>query len=144
MKVSDLSSALLDFWVAKAEGWEFFWSKHNHWVVTPKDGNKYTSCEGWKPFDPYTGKKSARPHPYKAMENFFPSSDWSDGGPIIDRWEEIAFTRFEGRTYCTLGREGVHSGSNTKSGETKLIAAMRCYVASKFGAEVPDEVTERG
>lgn len=69
-----------------------------------------------------------------------PSTDWSQGGPIIER-EEIATrpTRF--------GWEAVTEQSDYYSvcrlfGPTALIAAMRCYVASKLGdeVEIPEEL----
>ena len=53
------------------------------------------------------------------------SKDWAQGGPIIER-ELIAI---HGDWKATLG-EGTYEGP------TPLIAAMRCYVASKLGAEV--------
>jgi hypothetical protein len=62
-----------------------------------------------------------------------PSTDWSQGGPIIEReyiWLEIN----EGQCYAHK------NGLEFYEGETPLIAAMRCYVASKLGDEV--EVSE--
>lgn len=67
---------------------------------------------------------------------YAPSTDWSQGGPIIKR-EEI--------TVCWQGATWVGSKFNIRvdgeyefqnSGPTPLIAAMRCYVASKLGDEV--------
>jgi len=62
-----------------------------------------------------------------------PSSDWAQGGPIIER-ELIAI---HGDWKATLG-EGTYEGT------TPLIAAMRCYVASKLGdeVEIPNELTK--
>ena len=76
----------------------------------------------------------------------FYSTDWADGGPIIER-EEIALepmtdsdygdgwlaTRVEGPAVCM------------EFGPTPLVAAMRCYVASHLGdeVEVPDELTKK-
>jgi hypothetical protein len=73
---------------------------------------------------------------------FFPSSDWQQGGPIIER------QRLEVHPRSDAGR-GNHWGalpidnedwSCFMRGPTPLIAAMRAYVASKFGeeVEVPD------
>lgn len=74
------------------------------------------------------------------------SNDWSKGGPIIER-EEIGIRR---NAPCSDGRQWEASGSITAKGAgyrwgygpTPLIAAMRCYVASKLGEEVdiPDEL----
>ncbi len=71
------------------------------------------------------------------------STDWAQGGPIIER-EEIALepmthdkygdgwlaTRVEGPAICM------------EFGPTMLIAAMRCFVASRLGdeVEVPEEL----
>ena len=66
---------------------------------------------------------------------WFPSIDWAQGGPIIER-EGIAL----GQTGD--GWEATCDGCIYISGPTPLIAAMRCYVASKLGeeVEVPEEV----
>ena len=59
----------------------------------------------------------------------YPSTDWSQGGPIIER-ERI---RLDPRGVWVAG----HDSSNDEySGTTPLVAAMRCYVASKLGDEV--------
>lgn len=72
---------------------------------------------------------------------FEPESDWSQGGPIIER-EKIQ-TQWEKDDACwvaTLCRK--HGEWFQFSGFTPLIAAMRCYVASKLGdeVEVPEEL----
>ena len=69
------------------------------------------------------------------------STDWAQGGPIIER---------EGMLIAPdpCGWEARHPGDDGDSteavGPTPLIAAMRCYVASKLGDEVdvPDELIE--
>ena len=66
------------------------------------------------------------------------STNWSQGGPIIERWE-IDTTKAGVRTWRA---RTVSSGRPYEGiGPTPLIAAMRCYVASKLGdeVEVPDE-----
>lgn len=72
--------------------------------------------------------------------HFSPSTNWSQGGPIIER-ERIA-TQFwvSENTWEAL----IKGGFFTQHGPTPLIAAMRCYVASKLGeeAEVPEELCE--
>jgi Protein of unknown function (DUF2591) len=69
-----------------------------------------------------------------------PSTDWSQGGPIIER-EGIGF-RGCGKNWCAFNWGDAESG--WQYGPTPLIAAMRCYVASKFGDEVdvPDELIQ--
>ena len=108
MKVSELTGALLDYWVAKTVGRS----------VEIVDGQ----CQ----------------HVYGMRSVFSPSTNWSQGGPIIDR-EEIELVHrngMDGRTLWAI-KENI-----IMRGETKLIAAMRCYVASKFGEEVPDDPTK--
>jgi hypothetical protein len=62
-------------------------------------------------------------------DGFRPSADWAQGGPIIER-EGIAL----GQT--ADGWEATCDGEVYVYGKTPLIAAMRCYVASKLGEEV--------
>ena len=62
---------------------------------------------------------------------FNPSTNWSQGGPIIEREKVELFMRDE--------KWFAYSSNSTPEdfyGETPLIAAMRCYVASKLGDEV--------
>ena len=90
---------------------------------------------------------------FKEPECYYhPSSDWSVGGAIIER-EDISFRKYHrpdveahGTYYAMICRE---SGSMIRwhknrsyTGKTALIAAMRCYVTSKFGdeVEIPDEI----
>lgn len=71
---------------------------------------------------------------------FAPSIDWERGGPIIER-EEICLTVDDGQWTAEIN---AHSFHNRKHHQSPLIAAMRCYVASKLGDEVtiPDELME--
>jgi Protein of unknown function (DUF2591) len=82
-------------------------------------------------------------HLLEHAKDFHPSTDWAQGGPIIER-EEIALepmthdehgdgwlaTRVEGPAVCM------------EFGPTMLIAAMRCYVAACLGDEIelPEEL----
>lgn len=60
------------------------------------------------------------------------STNWAQGGPIIGR-EEIALDwRSYNNERCCAG----YDWDNPYFGPTPLIAAMRCYVASKLGAEI--------
>jgi hypothetical protein len=58
-------------------------------------------------------------------EYFKPTLDWAQGGAIIER-EGIALI-----PNWTAERPGFSA-----DGETPLVAAMRCYVASKLGEDV--------
>jgi hypothetical protein len=74
---------------------------------------------------------------------YSPSTDWAQGGPIIER-EGISVDRMSGAWTADISDSvGVYI-EQTDSGPTPLIAAMRCYVASKLGdtVEVPAELLE--
>lgn len=69
------------------------------------------------------------------------STDWSQGGPIIER-EKIDTEHDPNGKDVVMGRM-LHGGRWLRRyGPTPLIAAMRCYVASKLGDEVavPEEL----
>lgn len=68
------------------------------------------------------------------FEHWIPTSDWAQGGAIIER-EGISLECDE------FARWHANGGW---SSDTPLLAAMRCYVANKLGDEVdvPDEVKE--
>ena len=68
---------------------------------------------------------------------WFPSTDWSQGGPIIER-EKIALSYDTGR----FGWVASFYDGDDVFGGTPLVAAMRSYVASKLGdeVEVPDDL----
>ena len=65
------------------------------------------------------------------------SSDWVCGGPIIER-EGISIYRMTSDWSAAYNPSGA-----AQDGPTPLIAALRCYVASKLGdtVEVPEELT---
>lgn len=69
------------------------------------------------------------------------STDWQEGGAIIER-ENISITGTNFPWWeCDTGWYA-HIGDRYAHGSTPLIAAMRCYVASKLGDEVelPEEL----
>jgi len=72
----------------------------------------------------------------------FFSTDWAQGGPIIER-EAIQITpdEYTGTWSAYMTNEGE---PYVGTGPTPLIAAMRCYVASKLGDEIelPTELGE--
>lgn len=114
MKTSELTGAALDWAVAKRE----FGVKHlrvNGGAVFLKN------CDDLIPYHP--------------------STDWAQGGPIIER-EGICF-EFDVESELFTAYFPTKQGSAEGVGETHLIAAMRCYVASKLGNEVdvPEELT---
>lgn len=58
------------------------------------------------------------------------STDWAQGGPIIER-EGIETYRHK-----ALEMWAARCDENVRYGPTPLIAAMRCFVASKLGDDV--------
>ena len=80
-------------------------------------------------------------------EDYTPSTDWAQGGPIIDR-EDIAMSSKPDGLWAAYAPKGTrlvqHGGKDVEvfhwtfkqEGYTPLVAAMRCYVASKLGDEV--------
>ena len=63
------------------------------------------------------------------------ATDWAQGGPIVAS-ERISITQFGGAWKASNLRQPAVLG------ETHLVAAMRCYVASKLGdvVDVPKEL----
>ena len=62
------------------------------------------------------------------------ATDWAQGGPIIEREGIALYLYGSGDWNAMMGKE--------YQGPTPLIAAMRCYVASKLGddIELPKEL----
>lgn len=63
------------------------------------------------------------------------STDWSQGGPIIER-ERISVIDIDGYDFWKADKLNKEAIPVINYGPTPLIAAMRCYVASKFGDEI--------
>lgn len=83
-----------------------------------------------------------------------PSTDWSQGGPLIEQEEisvEPLYTAGGLDCWQAYGHnlryddQGnyIQGSDNRQYGPTPLIAAMRCYVASKLGNEIdiPEELS---
>lgn len=106
MKVSELTGAELDYWVAKAESLTLMGSEH-------------ASFKQWQ--------SMTRVAPWRY------SSRWDHGGLIIER-EKIA-------VIPASAEEGWYGSpwvGKPYYGDSPLVAAMRCYVVSKFGEEVQE------
>lgn len=116
MKTSDLIGPALDWAVAKCSGDE---------TRLMFRGDSETGVSDVH-FDPWHAPWS-------------PSTDWAQGGPII---EQEALTISTQMTRFDWQAIDFH-GDITQFGPTPLIAAMRCYVASKIGNEIniPEELT---
>ncbi len=121
IKTSELAGPQLDWAVAKCEGKSKFCEIHAGNVLYG------TVASGFIQYSP--------------------STDWSQGGPLLER-EKLALTydahwhydptdpEDNGeRWYCEL-TEPNEGSSHGRYGPTPLVAAMRCYVASKLGAAI--------
>jgi hypothetical protein len=73
-------------------------------------------------------------------EDYSPSTNWAQGGPIIER-EMISVWPFDDVTWEAHMPYGMND--DFAEGPTPLVAAMRCYVASVLGdeVEIPKELT---
>lgn len=111
MRVSELSGAPLDHWVARAMGYKYA-------GLVP-----YELCGTW-----YAGESDG------GICDWSPSENWAQAGPIIED-NAIGFYPISDAEW--MAEE--HITARTGRGPTPLIAAMRAYVASKFGDEVADE-----
>lgn len=119
MKVIELDGALLDLWVARAER-KCYTQSPGVW------GNAVIND---------LGRLSISKNSWDCARYFEPSKNWGHGGPIIER-EKIAlfFDDHDDPWSCWLAHL---DEMPTIAGRTALIAAMRAYVVSKFGDEVP-------
>lgn len=104
MKTSELIGPALDWAVAQAEG------------IALVDGCIFTK------------------DPFDEQVLYSPSTDWSQGGTIIER-EWIEIVPWPNESDEELRWRATQYDAVTPvicAGPTALIAAMRCYVASKF------------
>lgn len=116
IKTSELTGAALDWAVAKCEGVDL--NIHSGLVLSIRgDGD-------W----------------------WYPSTNWAQGGPIIERenieWQWLPSTHKAHQYGARKPSLGGLNRTFCMDGPTILIAAMRCYVASKLGDEVdvPDQL----
>ena len=71
-------------------------------------------------------------------------TDWAQGGPIIERELISLDCQFDvNEWYAWTPAPEQGTGEARAVGDTPLIAAMRCYVASKLGdtIDIPNELT---
>ena|SRR5690554_1138318 len=110
VKTSELEGAALDWAVAKAASVDVY--ANPHWGPVTKDG-----CS-----------------PYR------PSTDWSQGGPLIDRYLIEFRTQAKG---CKVLAWAAHE-PRPSEGPSHLVAACRAVVKIEIGdtIDVPDELME--
>ena len=115
MKTAFLKGTALDWAVAQAEG-------NVRLQYDSREGLIINNVLGWIPYRP--------------------SVAWQQGGPIIER-ELLEIGRQHGEWIaCSEVADDGNWDENVCYGRTPLIAAMRCYVASKLGdeVEIPEEL----
>lgn len=143
MKTSELTGAALDWAVAKAEGLldpQEFFGKMVPSVVL--------DMEYWTDGTPMVRLNPCPDVYYSAY--YDPSTNWKHGGPIIEE-EMIQLTPHcmvnplhgWAAAYRSFDEDDSVYALHRMRGKTPLIAAMRCYVASKLGddIEIPKELT---
>jgi hypothetical protein len=122
MKTAELEGALLDYWVARSMP-----TKNSTTIRESSWGVK-----GCYVLDPDTNE----------WKFFAPSRRWADGGPIIERERIAIVPTGNGWTGCytngSLSLDLDATATVQQDGPTPLIAAMRAYVALKFGEKVPE------
>ena len=156
-KVSELSGAALDWVVAKCEergrmrnpmgpmGGHGWWI----WEETPSgQGGIILGKSVYMQIGP-----RIKPKTRNSGEVYSPSTDWAQGGPIIERELIDINAKFnsgssivpKGQWYWQASTVNEDDVAYWFDGPTPLIAAMRCYVASKLGNDVyiPSELLGR-
>jgi hypothetical protein len=130
MKTSELTGAALDWAVAKCNGKTLY-----YFVDDPFKKDPWLTVDG---------------NADQPLHSYTPSTDWSQGGPIIEREDFHRIVRNLGQGYTVSKKLVVLTDDGEVIrwvhgvGPTILIAAMRCYVASKSGddIEIPTELGE--
>lgn len=124
IKTSELTGAALDWAVAKCEGMSIRLVRHSN--------------------DECLHPMAVNPSSGAVLRLLQFSESWAQGGPIIEReqitvgpWDTSPFMAHKGTAHW--GRHATRY-----IGPSPLIAAMRCYVASKLGdeVEIPKELFE--
>jgi hypothetical protein len=115
MQVAELEGALLDYWVGRALGL-------NGIRLGRQEATYISTSIG-----------------INVRETYSPSTNWAHGGPIIESEQIDLAAPTKDDDYWTSNptpwpNEALSFG--VVSGRTPLVAAMRAYVASKFGSDV--------
>lgn len=76
-------------------------------------------------------------------EDYTPSTNWAQGGPIIEREGISVMYRPGVRMTANINGQYEQTIGHLHKGNIGLLVAMRCYVASKLGdeVEIPKELT---
>ena len=127
MKTSELTGAALDYAVAKCEGGTNFHydTVATYWITIA--GKDRALAKGW-------------------AQSFTPSTDWAQGGVILEREKiTVGYERYGaqgGETWDAVKKAFDDTVLWLEYAPTPLIAAMRVFVASRLGNEVdvPEEL----
>lgn len=135
MKTADLIGAQLDWAVAKCEG-----------RTIRRDPMGFHDKSYWIWEETPSGRGGVLIEKSIYMQiggKYRPSTNWEQGGPIIER-EILSISPVWQNSKLSWEAYQLIVGQDEEyfDGETILIAAMRCYVASKLGdeVEIPEEL----
>lgn len=144
IKTSELSGGALDFAVANAvEAWKTAHQLFPTWTLD-------ATFSGVQPMIYSDGEAFCQLIPNNPMrqdaQKYSPSTDWSQGGPLIDA-HSISFATIGTGRRDANGKEPVVSiisgvDGGVGQGPTHLIAACRAIVHAKVGesVEIPDDL----
>ena len=137
MRASELTGHALNWAVAQAEGDKVYRPR----LGRPADWDKEAYLKDGSD-DRWVVRVQNPKVAHFVDWTYNPSGDWWQGGPIIEReWIEIC--RLNNGEWRGQWYEQATEKIHREYGDTPLIAAMRCYVASKLGdeVEIPKELT---
>lgn len=142
IKTKDLVGPVLNFAAFIAAGHSYWlrsfavWdSNHGYtdWILDRGGLNRYS----------FDGSRSRAGH-WEVVETYSPSTDWSQGGPIIEGQHiELKYLGYDRPPYWgALKFSPSKYERAAQIGPTALVAAMRCFVYSRLGDEVdvPEEL----
>lgn len=146
MKVSEIKGETLDYWVSRALGYRYWLEQRGVYRLAVKQSpgteEPYKNRQRWEQDkDRYTEVTSVAQLICGFFGDGIPkfSSDWTHGGPIIDKYD-IDFVRlvpgYRAQIWVDNGDGSVSCGFGV--GDTRLQAAMRALVDFKFGYEVQE------
>jgi len=138
MKTSELTRHALNSAVAQAEGDKVFRPR----LGRPDDWDKEAYLKDGSD-DRWVVRVENPTVAWFVDWTYNPSGDWMQGGPIIE-WECIGISCIHITGYTPDSWDAKHPQRIYSKGPTPLIAAMRCYVASKLGdnIEIPEELNQ--
>jgi hypothetical protein len=158
VKTQDLIGSALDLAVAKALGYAVGVYTYEDWTanMTPLEQELVRQIDAvqrnFKPKPAFVGEDGTK---HLVSMKFYAahgsgcgtmqfSSSWSQAGGVIER-EHICLDKFDNYNFIAFQRESTCPTTGRTFitvGPTQLVAAMRCFVASKLGDEVdiPEEL----